>query len=100
MTLRSTGHPVQFDGASQLLSFVVCPLLSAICLLPSALSAFFSDFRIPNSHFRILSSVLCPLFFLAALFLQFAVRSLIRFFGGLAAGLRLVCLSIDDELTL
>jgi len=35
MTLRSTGHPVQLDGASHLLSFVICYLSSAICRLTS-----------------------------------------------------------------
>ena len=33
MTLRSTGHPVQLDGASHFLSFVICPLTSDICHL-------------------------------------------------------------------
>ena len=57
------------------------------------------DIGYNNEQLAILSSVLCPLF-LAVLFLLFAVRSLIRFFASLAAGLRLVCLFIDDKLTL
>jgi hypothetical protein len=40
------------------------------------------------------------LLFLAAHFLLFVVRSFIRSFAGLAASLRLVCLSKDYELTL
>ena len=47
MTLRSTGHPVQFDGASHPLSFVICPLSTVI--------------RLPTSDLRHLFSVLCPL---------------------------------------
>ena len=40
MTLRSTGHPVQLDGASHLLSFVICYLSSAICRLTSFIGSF------------------------------------------------------------